>query len=63
MDAHRAAVECIQDATGDGGGTLYLVKWQGLDEASNTWEPADVVSLELVATFEVRPDPAQHDAH
>jgi hypothetical protein len=62
MDAHRAA-ECIQDATGGGGGTRYLVKWQGLDEASNTWEPADVLSPELVAAFEVRPDPAQHDAH
>ena len=33
------------------GKTEYLIKWQGYQEADNTWEPADNVSDDLIKEF------------
>jgi hypothetical protein len=35
------------------GKSEYLIKWQGYDDADNTWEPADNVSNDLIKEFEL----------
>ena len=45
-------MEALRDKRrGAGGVTEYLVKWEGYKESENTWEPAENISLELVAKF------------
>jgi len=45
-------VERIVAARGQGKLRRYLVKWEGYDDASNTWEPASHLHEALVYDFE-----------
>ena len=50
-DADVYEVERILDERRQGGRTQFLIRWEGFDEAFDSWEPVGNVSTVLVAAF------------